>query len=75
MTDVILPKLGFSMTEGTLAEWLFTDGATVVEGVPLFSLEAEKATQEIDSPASGTLHIHVAAGESYPIGTLLATIE
>lgn len=75
MTDVILPKLGFSMTEGTLAEWLVGDGASVVEGAPLFLLEAEKATQEIDAPASGTLRIHAAAGDSYPVGTLLATIE
>tara|TARA_R110000772_G_scaffold163787_2_gene275223 strand:- start:1211 stop:1438 length:228 start_codon:yes stop_codon:yes gene_type:complete len=75
MTEVILPKLGFSMTEGTLAEWLVADGEATTEGTPLFALEAEKATQEIESPGSGTLRIHVAAGGTYPVGTLLGTIE
>jgi len=75
MTDVVLPKLGFSMTEGVLAEWLVADGGAVTEGAPLFALEAEKATQEIDAPASGTLRIHAAAGDTYPVGTLLARIE
>lgn len=73
--DVLLPKIGFSMNEGTLAEWLVPDGGQAVEGEPLYALESEKSTQEVDSPASGVLRIVAQIGETYEVGTLLATIE
>jgi pyruvate/2-oxoglutarate dehydrogenase complex dihydrolipoamide acyltransferase (E2) component len=72
--EVILPKIGFSMNEGTLAEWLVEDGAEAVEGQPLYSLESDKSTQEVESPATGTLKIIAKTGETYEVGTLLATI-
>ena len=74
-TEVLLPKLGFSMNEGTLAEWLVADGGQAVEGEPLYSLESEKSTQEVESPASGTLKIRCQTGETYEVGTVLAIIE
>ncbi|MGB0220078.1 MAG: biotin/lipoyl-containing protein [Sinimarinibacterium flocculans] len=74
-TDILLPKLGFSMNEGTLTEWLVADGGEVKQGQPLYSLESEKSVQEIESPASGTLKIAKTAGEVYPVGTLLGTIS
>ncbi|ATI80719.1 biotin/lipoyl-containing protein [Sphingobium yanoikuyae] len=73
--EVLLPKIGFSMNEGTLAEWLVQDGGQAVEGEPLYALESEKSTQEVESPASGTLKIIAAIGETYEVGTLLAMIE
>ena len=73
--EVLLPKIGFSMNEGTLAEWLVPDGGQAVEGQPLYSLESEKSTQEVESPASGTLKIVAKTGETYEVGSLLATIE
>ena len=45
--EVLLPKLGFSMNEGVLAEWLVADGGQAVEGAPLYALESEKSTQEV----------------------------
>jgi pyruvate/2-oxoglutarate dehydrogenase complex dihydrolipoamide acyltransferase (E2) component len=74
-TEVLLPKLGFSMNEGVLAEWLVEDGATVVEGQMLFALESDKSTNEVESPASGVLKILKESGETYEVGTVLATIE
>ena len=74
-TEVLLPKIGFSMTEGQIAEWLVADGAQVSEGDPLFLLEADKSTNEVEAPASGTLKIVAEAGEVYDVGTLLGTIE
>jgi pyruvate/2-oxoglutarate dehydrogenase complex dihydrolipoamide acyltransferase (E2) component len=74
-TEVLLPKIGFSMNEGTLAEWLVPDGGQAVEGQPLFALESDKSTNEVDSPASGTLKIIKEAGEIYEVGTVLAIIE
>lgn len=74
-TEVLLPKLGFSMDEGTLAEWLVADGGQAVEGQPLFTLEADKSTNEVESPATGTLKILKETGEAYKVGTVLAIIE
>ncbi len=74
-TEVLLPKLGFSMNEGTLTEWLAPDGGDVVEGQPLYALESEKSVQEVESPASGKLKVLKQTGETYEVGTVLAVIE
>jgi pyruvate/2-oxoglutarate dehydrogenase complex dihydrolipoamide acyltransferase (E2) component len=73
-TEVLLPKIGFSMNEGVLSQWLITDGASVREGEPLFSLESDKSVQEIEAPASGILRIIAEIGQTYPVGTVLAEI-
>ena len=73
--EVLFPKIGFSMEEGTLAEWLAADGASVKEGEPLYALESDKSMQEIESPASGKLKIIAAVGEVYKVGDVLGTIE
>ncbi|ABQ67208.1 biotin/lipoyl-containing protein [Rhizorhabdus wittichii] len=73
-TQVLLPKLGFSMSEGELSEWLVPDGAMVTEGQPLYALESEKSTQEVEAPASGRLRIIAAVGETYEVGAVLAEI-
>lgn len=74
-TQILLPKLGFSMSEGAVAEWLVADGAEVQEGQPLYSLESEKAVQEVEAPASGRLKILMQIGEVCPVGTVLGEIE
>ncbi len=73
--EILLPKIGFSMQEGQVAEWLAADGAQVTEGQPLFSLEADKSTNEVESPATGTLKIVTQTGETYEVGTVLGWIE
>ena len=73
-TQVLLPKIGFSVSEGVLAQWLVADGSRIEAGQPLYSLESEKSVQEIESPASGTLRIIAQVGETYPAGTVLAEI-
>lgn len=73
--EILLPKIGFSMSEGQVAEWLAKDGETVSEGQPLFSLEADKSTNEVESPASGTLKILIQTGETHEVGTVLGYIE
>jgi pyruvate/2-oxoglutarate dehydrogenase complex dihydrolipoamide acyltransferase (E2) component len=74
-TQIILPKIGFSMTEGVLAEWLVEDGATIKEGDPLFAIESDKSTNEVEAPASGVVRILGAAGETYEVGAIIGTIE
>jgi len=73
--EILLPKIGFSMNEAVFAEWIVADGATVNEGDPLYSIESDKSTQEIDSPASGTLRIKAVPGETYQVGEVLGEIE
>lgn len=73
-TPIFLPKIGFSMADAELSEWLVADGGQVVEGEPLYSIESEKSVQEIESPATGTLRVLAAIGESYPVGHLLGEI-
>ncbi|MDE2404462.1 MAG: lipoyl domain-containing protein [Sphingomonadales bacterium] len=72
--EILLPKIGFSMNEGQIAEWLAKDGDTVTEGQPLFSLESDKSTNEVEAPASGVLKIIAQVGETYEVGTVLGTI-
>jgi len=74
-TEIIVPKIGFAMTEGDLTEWLVGDGQPVAEGQPLFLLEAEKSANEVEAPASGTLRIYKQAGATYEVGTVLGVIE
>ena len=74
-TQVLMPKIGFSMEEGTLVEWLLTDGAEVKEGQALYSLESEKSIQEVEAPASGKLRIIAQPGETYKVGHVLAEIS
>lgn len=73
-TQILFPKIGFSMEEGVLAEWLVADGAAVKEGDPLYTLESDKSAQEVESPATGTLKISAAIGETYKVGDVLGVI-
>lgn len=73
--EIVLPKLGFSMSEGELSEWLATDGAAIEAGSLLFTLESDKSVTEIEAPASGVLRIQRPAGETYAVGTVLGVIE
>ncbi len=73
-TQLTIPKLQMSTTEGTLAAWLVDDGALVEEGQAIYSLETDKAVQDIVAPESGRLAQKVAAGETYPVGTEIGEI-
>ena len=72
--EIRVPQIGFSMTEGTLADWLVTDGATVSEGTPIYTIEIDKSTQDVESPATGTLKVIGKVGEIYAVGTLIGEI-
>lgn len=74
-TEILLPKIGFSMTEGQIAEWMFGDGEQVKEGDVLFLLEADKSANEVEAPATGKLKIVVEEEQVCPVGTVLGYIE
>lgn len=73
-TEVKIPKLAISMTEGTLLSWLVEDGQTVSAGDPLYVLETDKVETEIQSPDAGVARLLGSSGEVYPIGALIAEI-
>jgi pyruvate dehydrogenase E2 component (dihydrolipoamide acetyltransferase) len=54
-TEIVVPRLGWSMDEGLFRGWLKPDGAAVSAGDPLFAIETDKAVQEIEALDSGTL--------------------
>jgi pyruvate/2-oxoglutarate dehydrogenase complex dihydrolipoamide acyltransferase (E2) component len=74
--DVIMPQLGETVTEGTVANWYKKVGDTVKADEPLFDVETDKVTTEIPSIASGVIKaILVEPGTTVPVGTVLAVIE
>jgi pyruvate dehydrogenase E2 component (dihydrolipoamide acetyltransferase) len=73
-TEVILPRLGQGMESGTIVRWLKSEGEPVAKGEPLFELDTDKVTQEVEAEASGVLlKIAVAEGE-VPVGRTVAFI-
>lgn len=73
-TELTLPKLEMSMSEGTLAEWKVPNGGTVQEGDVIYVLETDKTARDIEAPASGTLVHKAVAGETYDCGTVIGEI-
>ena len=71
---VHLPKIGMTMEEGILASWLAPDGALVVRGQPIFELETEKVTQDVEAGAAGTLKHLVAAGWTVEPGAVVGCL-
>jgi pyruvate dehydrogenase E2 component (dihydrolipoamide acetyltransferase) len=74
-TEVVMPQMGESITEGTLTKWLKKIGDTVVRDEPLFEISTDKVDAEIPSPVAGTLsEIRVQEGETVTINTVVAVI-
>jgi pyruvate dehydrogenase E2 component (dihydrolipoamide acetyltransferase) len=70
-----MPALGMAQETGTLIQWLKSAGDSVVKGEPLMEIETDKATVEIEAPASGTLsNITAQAGDVIPVGHRIALI-
>lgn len=69
-----IPKAAVSMQEGTLSAWLVADGSVVTEGQPLYTLEIEKSTMDIEAPAAGRLRQLQAPGATLPVGTVIGEI-
>lgn len=71
-----MPKLGLTMTEGVVADWIVQPGDAFSTDDAVFVVETDKVANEIPAEASGTLHkIVVAAGETVPVGSVLGYWE
>jgi 2-oxoglutarate dehydrogenase E2 component (dihydrolipoamide succinyltransferase) len=74
-TDVKVPALGESITEGTLAQWLKKPGEAVAADEPIASLETDKVSVEVPSPVAGTMTEQlVAEGDTVEVGAVIARI-
>jgi pyruvate/2-oxoglutarate dehydrogenase complex dihydrolipoamide acyltransferase (E2) component len=74
--DVVMPQMGESVVEGTIAKWLVKEGDQVREDQPLVEISTDKVDTEIPSPAAGTIaKILVSEGQTVPVGARLAVIE
>ena len=75
-TEIVMPQMGESITEGTITKWLKKPGDTVQRDEPLFEISTDKVDAEIPSPAAGVLKdIKVTEGTTVQINTVVATIE
>jgi pyruvate dehydrogenase E2 component (dihydrolipoamide acetyltransferase) len=75
--EITIPRLGWNMEEGIFIGWLKRDGEQVRAGEPLFSLEGDKATQEVESLETGILRIPPDApkdGEKVLVGTVIGYV-
>lgn len=74
-TEVTLPQLGESVTEGTITAWLVEVGDAVEADQPLFELSSDKIDTEVPSPTAGTItEIKVEVDETVDVGTVVALI-
>lgn len=74
-TEVVMPQMGESITEGTLTRWLKKIGEAVERDEMIFEISTDKVDAEIPSPAAGTLlEIKVSEGETVEVGTVVAVV-
>src|SRR5437879_7477354 len=74
-TDVVMPQMGVSVSEGTVTRWLKQEGETVEADEVLLEISTDKVDTEVPSPASGVVtQILVQEGETVEVGTKLAQI-
>src|ERR1700726_583287 len=70
-----MPKWGLAMKTGLVVEWLKHPGDAVQQGEPIVEIESEKATNEVESPATGLVRwLEVAEGEDASVGAAIAVI-
>lgn len=75
-TEITVPALGESVTEGTIGEWLKQPGDAVAVDEPIVSLETDKVAVEVPSPVAGVLSEHKASvGDTVEVGAVIASVE
>ena len=75
MVDVVMPKMGESITEGTVIEWKKSVGDSIKKDETLLEISTDKVDSEVPSPASGTIvEIIAQVNDTIPVGNVLARI-
>ena len=76
MTDLVLPQLGETVTEGTITRWFKGVGDSIAVGEMLYEVSTDKVDSEVPSPMEGVItEIRVPEGETVGVGTVLAIVE
>jgi len=74
-TEITVPQLGESVTEGTIAEWLKQPGDAVAVDEPIASLETDKVAVEVPSPVAGVIEeLRADVGDNVEVGAVIATV-
>ncbi|GMN12824.1 2-oxoglutarate dehydrogenase complex dihydrolipoyllysine-residue succinyltransferase [Altererythrobacter sp. MTPC7] len=75
-TEIQVPQLGESVTEGTIGEWLKNVGDAVAVDEPIVSLETDKVAVEVPSPVAGVIRsLGAEVGDTVEVGAVIATVE
>ncbi|TVS06526.1 MAG: 2-oxoglutarate dehydrogenase complex dihydrolipoyllysine-residue succinyltransferase [Phycisphaerales bacterium] len=74
-TDIVIPNVGESVTEGVIAAWLKNDGDYVEQDDTLIELETDKITMEVPAPASGVLKRSASEGDTVEVGAVVGSID
>ena len=76
MTEILLPQLGETVSEGTITRWFKQPGEAVAQDEPLYEVSTDKVDTEVPAPMAGVVsEILVAEGETVEVGTLLAQLD
>jgi len=70
-TEFIMPKLGLTMEEGTILEWLVADGERVESGTPVLRIETDKVESDVESSGAGVFHRAAEVGDTFPCGRVI----
>lgn len=74
-TEVVMPQMGESITEGTVSKWLKAVGDKIEKDEPLLEISTDKVDAEVPSPSAGTLlEIRVGEGETIEVGAVVALV-
>lgn len=76
MQNILMPRLGLTMEEGTLVRWAVAEGESFTQGQILFEVMTDKVTTEVEAPFSGKLRkILVREDETVPVAAVIAEAE
>src|ERR1051325_7324338 len=75
MAEIIMPKMGDAMTEGTVLRWYKKAGDTVKKGEPVAEIETDKVNLDLEAEDDGTIgEVEAEGGQMVPVGGVLATL-
>jgi len=74
-TEIVIPNVGESVTEGVIAAWLKSDGDWVEQDETVLELETDKITMEVPAPASGVLSRSAGEGDTVAVGAAVGSVD
>jgi pyruvate/2-oxoglutarate dehydrogenase complex dihydrolipoamide acyltransferase (E2) component len=74
-TEIRAPRLGVTVTQIRIVEWLVSDGGSVTAGEPVLVFATDKVQHELEAPATGTIRLLAQIDDECPIGMVIAEID